>query len=192
MQIVMTEAPRTEPVTLLEAKDQLRVLHTAEDGLIARLSRVARTAVEGMLSRALIDQGMRLELPEFPGHSVIRLARPPVLSVTSVRYLDSGGTLRTLDPSTYVVTLDALTPRVALADGASWPATAAHPAAVVIDYRAGFGAAVTDVPEDIRHAILLLVEHHYANRGATSEGSRSVVPMSVDALLAPWRTSGWI
>lgn len=192
MQIVTTAAPATEPVTLAEAKGQLRVLHAAEDAYIARIARVARATVEGMVSRALIDQGIRLELAAFPASGVIRLPRPPVLSVTSVRYRDAVGATQTLDAASYVVTLDELTPRVTLADGASWPVTAIHPSAVMVDYRAGFGASPQAVPEDIRHAILLLVEHNYVNRGATAEGSRSVVPMSIDALLAPWRTSGWI
>lgn len=192
MQILVTAAPTVEPVSLDDVKGQLRVLHTNEDATIARLARVARSMIEGKVSRALMDQGIRLELPAFPASGVIRLPRPPVISVTSVRYRDTAGTTQTLDPALYVFTADELTPRITIADGAAWPETQTHPAAVFVDYRAGFGTTPEAVPEDLRHAILLTVEHFYANRGATVEGSRNVLPLGVDALVDRYRTSGWI
>lgn len=192
MQILVTAAPTVEPVSLADVKGQLRVLHTNEDATIARLARVARSMIEGKVSRALMDQGIRLELPAFPVSGVIRLPRPPVISVTSVHYRDTAGATQTLDPSLYVFTADELTPRITIADGAAWPETQTHPAAVFVDYRAGFGTTPEAVPEDLRHAILLTVEHFYANRGATVEGSRNVLPLGVDALVDRYRTSGWI
>lgn len=193
MQIVVTTAPTVEPVDLAEAKDQLRVRHAAEDTLIGLLVRAARSYVETALSRALITQTIRLELPAFPRDHVISLPRPPLLSLTDIKYRDAGNTLLTLDPATYVVAPDTVWPKLALAPGTSaWPVTCRHPAAVQINYQAGYGPAATDVPDPIRHAIRLLIEHYYANRGATSEGSRAVVPMAVDMLLSPYRVSGWI
>jgi len=48
-------------------------------------------------------------------------------------------------------------------------------------------AIVTPVPAPIRHAILLLVSHWYANRDAAGEKPSHAVEFGVDALLAPYR-----
>ena len=62
MQILVTAAPTVEPVSLDDVKGQLRVLHTNEDATIARLARVARSMIEGKVSRALMDQGIAQEI----------------------------------------------------------------------------------------------------------------------------------
>jgi len=192
MQFAVITAPTVEPVTLAEAKDQCRVLHSAEDTLIGRLARVARSHVEVVLSRSLMAQGLRLELAGFPRDGVIELPHPPAISLTEIKYRNELGIITTLDPAAYVFVADNTGARVELADGYDWPVTAVHPQAVTVNWQGGYGATADKVPEAIRHAILLLVEHSYNNRGATSEGTRSAVPFSVDALLSPYRTTGWI
>ena len=56
-------------------------------------------------------------------------------------------------------------------------------------YTAGFGAASSDVPPNVIHAVKLLVGHFYENREATAAiaGAFVALPFAVDALLAPWK-----
>ena len=52
---------------------------------------------------------------------------------------------------------------------------------------AGYGLNPSDVPEPVRHAILLLVEQWYDNRGDTTEGLIAKLPFAVNRLLADYR-----
>jgi uncharacterized phiE125 gp8 family phage protein len=52
----------------------------------------------------------------------------------------------------------------------------------------GFGATADDVPQTIRHALLLLVAHWYENREPVEIGASSTaIPSMVAELLAPYR-----
>src|SRR3954462_13141 len=105
MGLVLVPAPATEPLTLAEAKLHLRENDTtSQDGLIADLARAARQFVENETGRSLITQQWRLTLARFPAFGeCIRLGRPPLISVESLKYYDSSGALQTLSPSAYYV-----------------------------------------------------------------------------------------
>lgn len=199
MLLVRTTAPAVEVVSLAEAKAHLRVLHDSEDTEIARFVRVARDHVERTLSRALVTQTFTLYMPAFPGRdrrtglSRIILPRPPLQSVTHVKYRDVDGVEQTLSASSYhVLAEDELEGCVEKAASVTWPSTDKHPRAVEVRYVAGYGAAASDVPEPIRNAVLMLAEHLYFNRGETSDGALSKNPVAAEALLAPYAIHGWI
>lgn len=192
MQIKRISGPALEPVTLTEAKEHLRVLHNTEDVLIGRAIKAAREHVEGETGRSLITQTWKQWLPAFPRAGVIELLKPPLQSVTAIRYLDAAGVQQTLATSVYSVQPAGLLGWVQRRAGQAWPVTAADPSAVEIEFVAGYGANPADVPESIRNAVLLLVEHMYHNRGETVDGPITVNPLASQRLLATFRTSGWI
>ena len=90
MSLTLIAAPILEPMTLAEAKLHLRVDGTDEDDLITALIVAARRRAEHLLTRALITQTWELTLDEFPAAD-IQLPKPGVLSIVSVKYLDSAG-----------------------------------------------------------------------------------------------------
>ena len=47
----------------------------------------------------------------------------------------------------------------------------------------GYGDATTDVPETIRHAMMLMVGHWYDNREQTGFDELSNIPFGYEALL---------
>lgn len=169
-------APAIEPVTLAEAKLHCRVDTTDEDASFTRWIQGAREQAEHLLERSLLPQtwewtqdrfgyfrliGMENFLPN-PAERIpfeatrIVLPRPPVTSVTSVKYLDSTGALQTLDPSFYVVDIDNEPGGITLAPGKAWPSTYNVPNAVRVRYVAGYADAAS-VPANIKNFILLLV-----------------------------------
>jgi len=195
MRIVASEvvaAPAEEPVTLGEVKAHLRILHASEDAIIARFARAARQHVETTCSIALLTQTRRVWLKAWPADGIIPLHRPPLVSVTSVTYLDAEEAEQTLAADTYHVVKNRFEPQIVRRKGAVWPATAEHPQAIAVTYVCGFGAAPESVPDDIRNAILMLTEHFYFNRGETGETTMVRNPVAVDALLGPHKTHGWI
>lgn len=191
MLYTITEPPAAEPVTLSEAKAHLRILHTSEDELVGRLISAARTHVEHVTGRALIRRTIAYHLAAFPAARHIPLPFPPLTAVTGITYLDPVGAEQTLPAETYQVIEDIMGGYVALLPGAAWPSTASREKAVTVTYVAGYSGTGEGIPEDLRNALLMLVEHFYFNRGATSDARVETVPFAVEALLSPYRTFGW-
>ena len=194
MALKLITAPAAEPVSTSEAKSHLRVDTTADDTYIGTLITVARQNVESHLRRALISQTWEVVLDDFPA-GVIRLPKPPLASVTSIKYTDDEGNESTYSSANYVVDTDTEPGRVVLKSGQTWPAvTLAAVNGVRVRYVAGYGAAGSNVPQAIRQAILLVIGSLYENREdvLVAQGvSIGVLPFGVVALLAPYRIYGW-
>src|SRR5260370_28067499 len=137
--LVVVTPPAVEPITLDEAKLHLRVTGTDDDAYITGLITAARQYIEKEQNRAFITQTLLQTCDAFPDlpnatlkffiptYSVesylaraislmsgpLRLYRPPLVSVTSVTYLDQNGVQQTLalNPSPglpgYIVDADA-------------------------------------------------------------------------------------
>jgi phage conserved hypothetical protein, phiE125 gp8 family len=123
---------------------------------------------------------------------IIRLPRPPLQSVTSVKYLDAAGVLQTLDPTKYQLDLDREPARIRPAPGTLWPTTylgyfGMALAPVQITYVAGYGAAAA-VPDTIKAALKMHVAQLYEYREAVSDRPLTAVPMAVESLLATVET----
>jgi uncharacterized phiE125 gp8 family phage protein len=187
MALVLTAAAGVEPISLAQAKAQLRVDTSDEDALIGSLIATARSYVERTLGLALITQGWSYYLDHWPRSGVIALPIRPVQTVTAVKVHDASGGVTTLDESAYAV--DALSQPGRLSVMAAMPPVAARQLnAFEIDFTAGYGDEAENVPEPIRQALLLLVAHWFERREpvAFNEGPQEI-PMSVAALLAPYR-----
>lgn len=187
--ITETVAPAAEPVEVSDVKTHLRVTFDDDDTYFGTLIKVARRAIETQTQRALITRTLKLVLESFPASRVIELPFSPVQSVTSVKYYASGASsLSTLSSDNYRVDTNSTPGRVVLKEGQSWPAEWANGNAVEITYVSGHGDAKTDVPEDLRHAVLMLCGHYYENREDSSTGPTvQAVPRAVDALCMPWK-----
>lgn len=167
MGLTLITPPAIEPVSVAEAKANLRVDYVDEDVDIAEMIITARQKVEGDSNRALLTQTWLKTLDHFPdmgyidsdryGHDDtypmrqwIDLWRPPLIGVTSLQYIDADGVLQTMDPSLYQVDVYSEPGRVALGTTQSfWPWTQwgfPQPVlnAVKITYTAGYGTATVD------------------------------------------------
>jgi uncharacterized phiE125 gp8 family phage protein len=194
MALKLITAPAAEPVSASEAKSHMRVDTTADDTYIGTLITVARQNVENHLRRALINQTWELVLDEFPA-GVFRLPKPPLVSVTSIKYTDEDAVEATFSSANYLVDTDTEPGRVVLKNGVSWPAvTLKEAGAVRVRYVAGYGAAGSNVPQAIRQAILLVIGSLYENREdvLVAQGvTVTTLPFGVEALLASYRVYGW-
>lgn len=190
MGLVLKTGPAVEPVTLAEAKLHLRVEpdQTDEDTLIGDLIVAARQHIELVTGRAFVTQTWQYVLDAFPSDE-IRLPRPPLQSVTSVKYKLEDGTDETLDSGQYVVDITAEPGLIVTAPGYDWPTDTLYPSgAVTVEYKAGYGDAASDVPTGIKQGLLLLLGHWYENRETVVVGQTgNSVPFAADALLWPYR-----
>lgn len=166
MALKLATGPAIEPVSLDEAKLHLRIDHSEEDTLIAGLIGAARRHIESaVLSRSLVTQTWELYLDRFPAKSIIKLPRPPLQSVESIKYTLEGGTEVTFDASNYIVDNVSEPGRIVLKRDASWPADVLEPVnGVKVTFVAGYGDNPEDVPDPIKQAMLLLIGDLYENR----------------------------
>ena len=210
--------PVAEPVTLAQAKANMRVDFSDDDTIISEKITAAREYVEQTLNRAIYNQTYILSLDQFNygdwrstipmerrnplrfsalwASMALRLPMPRLVSVTSITYLDVTGTLQTLDPSTYIVDPASEPARIVPAINLTWPVTDYYiPGSVKVTYVAGTwgdGVETRTCPMAIQQAILLLAGHLYANREAVSGNNLKTVPLGVDALLNPYKFYGWM
>jgi uncharacterized phiE125 gp8 family phage protein len=112
---------------------------------------------------------------------LIRLPRPPLVSVQSVVYTDPNGVQHTLTANTdYWV--DTLGVFGSIRTKRAIETEHNNPSAVVITYTAGYGATADLVPADAKQAIRMLVAHWYQNREATGSNTFDI-PLGYDSLV---------
>lgn len=186
--------PDVEPVTLAQAKAQVRVelTFTADDAYLGTLITAARMRVEADTGRAMINTAYRLTLPGFPDGD-IQLPRGPLVALdeddaplTTLAYTDSDGDTQALTLDTdFAVAEGRLPARVASLD--VWPTTtAAGPNVVRVEWTAGHGTTSADVPAPLRQAVLMMVGHWYERRELVVMGRSAPTPLSLEWLLAPF------
>ena len=175
-------APTVEPVDLATAKLHLHVepADQEQDSYIQDLITAARIQATRETARQLISASYKYRLDQFPAS--LELPRPPLQSVTSVEYVDTGGATQTLSASSYTVVIEAEPGFIVEAINKTWPDVQDVPNAVVVTFVAGYGATPAAVPMDLRQGVLMLVEHWFRHRGPVDDMARHNVPRTVDAL----------
>lgn len=179
-------APAAEPLTAAEVKAHLRIesSETADDTYIGNLITAARTHVENYTSRQLISATWDLMLDEFPEEFIV--PRPPLVSVTSLKYYDTSGVQQTLSSSYYSLDTTAEPGVVYLSYGYSWPGIRAIRNTVQLRYVCGYGAAGSSIPYPLRQAMLQLISDCYEFRERTLVGTTMTMTPMCAELLAPY------
>jgi len=197
MGLTITTPPTAEPVTLAEAKDHLRVDGTAEDAYITALIQAARAWVENFTTRQLVQATYEWTLDRLPERpeDPLRFPRSPVASVDSVEYADRDGISQTW--TTYQTDLNVAPAIMLPAVDGTWPGVqAGNPTAATVTFTAGYAPddsqSPTDpagnVPQGLKHAIMLLVGHWFEHRLSVGrEGDAASMPQAVHFLCAPYR-----
>ena len=179
-------APSAEPISIYDLNSQARIDDTSETVLLEMYIKSAREYVESVIG-PIMAQTWDLTLDEFPSSDIITIEKQRVSSVSSVKYTDEDDTETEFSSSKYIADVSGSGySKVVLKDDYDWPTTTLKESgAVKIRFVAGYDGA-SDVPVQIKHAILLLAAHYDANRlPANFRGMDvQVVPYSVRSILA--------
>lgn len=184
MALKLITAPSEEPISLGEAKAQLRVDWTNEDTQISSYILAAREYCEGFQNRQYITATWDLWLDDWPSKDRFDIPLPPLQSVASIKYYGTDNTEYTLAATEYFVDDKSEPARIVLAYGKSWPSTTLRPVnGVVVRFTAGYGLAAS-VPQKVKQAMLLLITLMYEKRLPVVEGKIvGEVPFAVSSLL---------
>jgi uncharacterized phiE125 gp8 family phage protein len=183
-----TSDPASSPVTLAEAKTQLNVFHNDDDAYISTLILSATAAIEEMTGRPLITQTWALSVKH--PHYRVHLPKTPVQSIDSITYYDRDEVQQTALVADFHLFNDIYRAWVEPKDDKDWPDVFDRPDALTISFIAGYGAA-SDVPVEIKHAILLLLSHWYEQRIPVSDKPMQEMPFAVSSLVGLHKR-GWI
>lgn len=189
--------PAFEPVSLTEAKAQMIIETSAYDDLVSNKIQAAREWVENYCGRAIVAQTWRTKLDRFPC-GVIRLNRPPLLSVTSIAYIDTAGDSQTLSASAYIVDTDSEPGRIAEAYGYTWPDTQDRIGAVTITSVHGYGGTedspldLSGIPLDIKECILILATELFQHREMSVVGLSREVNEAAESMLFHHRAATFL
>lgn len=184
---VLVTAPALEPITVQKARSHLNYLG-GTDGDIQDLITTARTSLEGELHRAFITQEWKVyydrwcgELKIPFGNLQLRAAAvgpPAVEKRPLVKYRDTDGNLTTLDEDDFYWVVNTTDPAciVRKYDAVYPELQYGRPDAIEITFLCGYGDAASNVPADIRHAMLLLLTDYFEHRGSIVIGTVNKIP----------------
>ena len=151
---------------------------SVEDDYITELITAAREYAEEVSHKAIGEQKWTLMLDDFPAGDKVILPYPPLISVSSVTYLDSTGASATMsasESSGFIVDTDAEPGKIFLAYGNTWPSFTPYPYnAVRILYTCGY--ASTTIPKKTKDAILKMIGllHNYRVTGIPAKDLTAV------------------
>jgi uncharacterized phiE125 gp8 family phage protein len=179
MDTVLVSYPATLAVSVADLKSHLRIDASTEDSLLTSYIQTATKYAEEYCGRQFITASFKAYLDCWQTGKLY-LDWPPLVSVTSVKYIDNNGAEQTWDASNYQVVTSAHRGYIYSTDS---PPHRTQPQAAYIAYNAGYGSAASSLPFQAIHAIKLLAGNYYENREATAAGQMVEVPFAVTALL---------
>ena len=180
----------SELITLEEAAEFMRAeFSSTEETLIEAFIIAARQMCEEYLFRRIGVQTVELRAAGFPVNNTPIVLPAPLISVTSIKYLDSNNDEQTLDEDDYVVSDSA--PGLILPVN-SWPSTIRSGDSVRVVFDTGYSGPGESpqisepLPNTIRVAMLMQIADLYENREAQVEKPLTANQTLVN-LLAPYR-----
>jgi uncharacterized phiE125 gp8 family phage protein len=185
MNITVSTAPVKQPLLLSEAKEHLQVVHDRDNNYIGSLIRAATLWAESFTGRKFITQTLTVELDASEATGSIQLPYSPVSTLTSFSTYDTEGTLTAVLSDYYY--LSGTDPAFLVPNNGGWGLYRVRKAAQAV-YVVGYGASGASMPDDIIHALKIVVADLYHNQeSVTDKLALSKVPMSAEALLGPYR-----
>lgn len=181
MRQLLKAEPVFEPITLEELKRHTVVPFDEDDEVLVGFIEQARAQVEADTGRALVEQTWQLFGESFPDEIIV--PKPPLVSVTSIKYIDTDGVEQTLAASEYQVLKTGVNARIKPASGKAWPSVqTGNYNGVTVEFVAGYltddgsGGFAGQLPHTARTALLVLAAHLYENREAMSPVQQYELP----------------
>jgi uncharacterized phiE125 gp8 family phage protein len=182
-----------DPVTLYEARAQVREVATTQDVLLSSLITAATQDAERLMQRPIMPQQWQWVADKFSAESDSRITIPvPSRSVVSFNYVrDTDGTTVALALNTdYLADFRGeYYTLFSPAYGTAWPTPRSQPGAVEVVLNVGWVDA-DSVPMAIKQWILMRVGALFAHREAWTSGEAIFNNPFIDRMLDRWCING--
>lgn len=182
MSVIIETQPLAEPVSVAEVQAELRLTTDTDSEMIMTHIAAARQIGERITRQSLCYKGYVQYFDGFPSPAnPMRLAVPPVIAVSSIKYLDMDLVQQTWDPSEYFLA-NKQSPALIVAKPSNvYPAAASVPGSVEVHMTCGFstdgyGDITRTLEPELKLAIIKLAAHFYDHPEATSQDLQNVVP----------------
>jgi len=178
-------AAASEPITLSEAKNFLRVDHSDDNTLISALITASRQMCEEYTRRILVTTTIDEYFDKFPMNrwenlsNLIYLSRGPVASITSVKYVDEIGSEVTITSDQYII--DTISEPARIQSTAGWFAAAGVVNQVIVRYVVG--TDVSSIPKPLIQGMMLVISDLYDQRNDRVKA----LPTASEYLWNPYR-----
>lgn len=189
--LTVVTPPATPLVSLADAKAMLLIDHTADDALITALIAAATIEAQDAAARSFVTQTWLLALDAWPDDGVVRLPRPPLQSVVSVKCYDADNIEQTIAAADYIVITDTTPGLIVPASGKAWPTDLRSFSPIRIRYTAGYGAAAdvaVSAQGEIVQLVKLLVAVDYESREGLSSQAAAQRERALNGCRRHW---GW-
>ncbi|MGI1663331.1 head-tail connector protein [Palleronia sp. KMU-117] len=153
-----------------------------QDGVLETCLRGAIAAIEARTGKAVLRRAFQWSVTAWRDLSRQVLPVAPVAAITRLAIVERSGTEAEIAPSRYALERDTHRPAL-VAQGFLLPSIPLGGSAE-ITFEAGYGAAWTGVPADLRKAVFALAASYYENRHGATDGAEGF-PAEVNALLVP-------
>lgn len=179
-------APSTlNPVPIRELAAQLRLAQGfsddgSEDALLELYLRNATAVIERRLARALIARAFVWEVARWNRHGHLHLPIGPVAQIDGFRLIRPTSTID-LTSDEWFLEPGAQRQRITGPGGAALR-DLPHGAMAELSFTAGYGPSWNEVPDDLRHAVLMLSAHFYENRDGEIEADDGL-PFGLNTIL---------
>ena len=157
---------------------------SVQDAVLVSFLRAAMSAIEGRTGRILLEHDFSLRLDRFRRAGEIALPLSPVGVVGAFEIVGPEGDVTVIDPDNWRLVPDLQEPRLIMLGGALPVLPTGGHARLALT--AGYGSAWTDLPSDLRQAVMLLAAHYYEYRNDTALDS-GCMPFGVSALTERYR-----
>lgn len=170
MELVLKTPASKDPITLEEVKILvgLESDQSQFDALLQSFMKASIELFEFETNTVLMEQIWYGYLEDWPFEvDYIEIWKPPLQSITAIKYTTSAGDINTWAATEYVVDAKTKPGRVYLGYNKNYPtATLEYSGkAIEIEFKCGYSKA-GDVPFNIRNVLKLIVEYWFTNRGA--------------------------
>ena len=170
----------SELLSLSEAKSHLRIGNSDYDTYVGSLIPVARKAVENFTNLLIGEQTWNLYQDVLKFQTTI--SKVPVNSIESFSYLNQDNELKTMANHTTVYEdLKSKPARIAVEDVPDLFDEGYNQ--IIIEFKAG----ITDLPETLKQAMLLMIGHWFENRQDVVTGTQvNEIPETSKYLMLPY------
>ena len=175
------------PLSLDEVKLYCRIDsdNTAEDDVFNMLICTAMKVFEQMTGRTLMKTGF--ETYRTCWKKCITLKRSPLVSIDLVKYIDTEESEQTVNSDDYYIAEDPFFSSLIFDDTFDYPNLNNKINQIIIQFTAGYAQDETEVPCDIKNALLQYVCFLYQNRGDCACMSMANMPATVKVLFSNYK-----